>query len=191
MMTSIDENGKITLWTSQSKIVLNTINEKGIYHVKREFIEKKYADVANVFLEVYTWFISKAEQLLPRPSGAEFPIWLFTDPKYIDHHKDYCILEIRVDRHKTLLFDQMKWNRILNFSYIPKDEKDAREFIAALARYGIYNETDVYMKNYYPHLKIMIKKSWDRLFDHNIILSESKQASLWEIRKEWIKNIYE
>ena len=191
MMNPTNENEKITLWTSQRRIVLSTINEKGIYHVKKEFIDKKYGDVANIFFEAYTWFVDKAEQLATKPQGAEYPIWLFTDLKYVDHQRDCCILEISVDRKEALIFDQMKQNRILNLSYIPKDKKDAQEFTELLERYAIHNETDAYMKSYYPHLKAMIKKSWNRLFDNSIILSESKQASLWEIRKEWIRNIYE
>lgn len=184
-----NDMGKITLYTSQRNIVLDTIEEKGIYHVKKEFIIKKYGEVANVFLKPYNWFIWKAEKIIPKPQGAEYPIWLFTDLKYVDHHEDCRILEIEVDCKDTIVFDRVKWNRILNLSYIPKDEKDSKEYQKLLEKQGIYDETDVYMKNFYPHLKQKVKKSWDRLFDDSIILSQSKQAFLWEIRKEWIVNI--
>ena len=40
---------KIRLYTSQSEIVLDTIREKGIYHVKKEFIIKKYENVLMFF----------------------------------------------------------------------------------------------------------------------------------------------
>lgn len=190
MLKTSCDNGKIILWTSQSKIVWDILNEKGIYHARKEFIAKKYGEVANIFLEAYTWFIPRAEQLVPKPQGAEFPIWAFTDPKYIGHQSGCAILEIKVDAEQALLFDQMRWNRILNLSYIPKDENDAQKFASLLGQYGIHNEADAYMKNYYPHLKTIIKKSWDRLFDQNIIVSESHQAALWEIRRDWIKNIY-
>lgn len=58
-----------------------------------------------------------------------------------------------------------------------------------LHKQGIQDETDVYMKSYFPHLKAKVKKSWDKLFDNNVVLSGSKQAVLWEISVEWIEDI--
>ncbi|MCT4605753.1 MAG: DUF3841 domain-containing protein [Marinisporobacter sp.] len=182
---------KITLYAAQRKIVLDTIEEKGVYHVKKEYIIKKYGQVAHTFLTSYNWFIHKAEKIVPKPEGAEYPVWLFTDLKYVEHHADTCVLEIKVDRDKALVFDRAKWNRILNLSYIPKDEEDAKAYEELLEKQGIQDETDIYMKNFYPHLKAKVKKSWDRLFDDNIVLSQSKRAALWEIRKEWIVRIIE
>lgn len=188
-MNNGSKDEKITLWTAQSKIVIDTIEEKGIYHVKREYILKKYGEVANIFLQPYTWFVGKAEKIIPRPQGAQYPIWLFTDLKYVDYHKDHFILEILVDRRKVIIFDKEKWNRILNLSYVPTDKSDAEKYEHLLERQGIYDPTDVYMKNYFPYLKARVKKSWDRLFDNSITLSESKQGALWEIRRGWITKI--
>lgn len=187
--TSLDE--KFTLWTCQSEIVLNTINEKGVYHVKKEFIYKKYQEVSNIFLEAYNWFVMNAEKIVPRPEGSEYPIWLFTDLRYVDRHKGYYILEIKVDSKNVVLFDREKWNRILNLSYIPQNNTDDKEFKNFLEKHGIYDETEIFMKSYYTGLKAKVKKSWDRLFDSSIILPDSKQASLWEIRKEWITQVIE
>lgn len=187
-MVNQNDNKKITLWTSQRKIVLDTLEKKGVYHVKRDFIVKKYGEVSNVFLEPYNWFVNKAEKMVPKPEGAEYPIWLFTDLKYIDHHGDSKILKISVDRNKVILFDYLKWNRILNLSYLAKDERDANEYEEMLEKQGIHDETDIYMTSFYPHLKMKVKKSWDRLFDdsNDNNLLTTKQAALWEIRKEWI-----
>ncbi|GAA0739238.1 DUF3841 domain-containing protein [Clostridium oceanicum] len=184
-----NKNEKVTLWTCQRNIVLNTIKEKGIYHVKKEFIEKKYREVAKIFLEPYGWFINKAEKILPKPKGAEYPIWLSEDPKYVGCYEDSVILKIEVDSDKVILFDREKWNRILNLSYVPKDNKDLEEYKNKLKEQGIYDETEVYMKNFYPFLKSKVKKSWDRLFDDKIVLSQSRQAALWEIQKDWVVEV--
>ena len=130
-------NKKIKLYTSQRKIVLDTIREKGIYHVKKEFIIKKYENVANVFLEPYNWFIRNAVNIVPKPEGAEYPIWLFTDLKYVENHEDSQVLEIEVEIENVILFDPFKWNRILNLAYIPKDEKDWIEYNESLEKQGI------------------------------------------------------
>ncbi len=185
-MGKSNENGKITLWTSQREIVLNTIKEKGVYHVRKEFILEKYGEVSNVFIEPYNWFIGKAEKIVPKPDGAQYPIWLFTDLKYVENYEGSHVLEIEVDYEKVILFDPSKWNRILNLSYIPNDEKDKNEYYESLEKQGVYDETNIYMTNYYPHLKQKVKKSWERLFEDNIDLSKPKQAALWELRREWI-----
>ncbi len=177
---------KIRLYTSQSEIVLDTIREKGIYHVKKEFIIKKYEEVANVFLEPYNWFIRKAENIVPKPEGAEYPIWLFNDLVYVEKYEGCKVLEIEVDIENVIIFDPFKWNRILNLSYIPKDEKDRIEYNESLEKQGIKNEVSIYTTNYYPHLKQKVIKSWESLFDDNIDLSKTNQVALWELRREWI-----
>jgi hypothetical protein len=186
---NISNDEKITLWTCQSKIVVDTINESGVCHVKKEYIHKKYKEVSNIFLESYNWFVLNAQKIVPRPDGSEYPIWLFTDLRYVDHSKGYYILKIEVSPENAIVFDREKWNRILNLSYVPKNYDDDKEFKKFLEKQGIYDETDIFMKNYYPALKAKVKKSWDRLFDNSISLSNSKQASLWEIKKEWITQV--
>lgn len=179
-------NRKIRLYTSQSEIVLDTIRDKGIYHVKKEFIIKKYEEVANVFLEPYNWFIRNAVNIVPKPEGAEYPIWLFNDLTYVGNHGDSQILEIEADIENVILFDPFKWNRILNLAYIPKDEKDWIEYNESLEKQGIRNEANIYMTGFYPHLKQKVRKSWDSLFEDHIDLSKSYQAAVWELRREWI-----
>lgn len=181
-----ESNKKIKLYTSQRKIVLDTIKEKGIYHVKKEFIIKKYENSANIFLEPYNWFVRNAVNIVPKPEGAEYPIWLFTDLRYIENHEDSYVLEIEAEIENVILFDPVKWNRILNLAYIPKDEKDRIEYNESLEKQGIKNETSIYTTGFYPHLKQKVRKSWDLLFENDIDLSKPNQAALWELRREWI-----
>lgn len=181
-----DSNKKIKLYTSQREIVLDTIREKGIYYVKKEYIVEKYGEVSNVFLEPYNWFIRHAVNIVPKPQEAEYPIWLFTDLRYVENYEGSQILEIEVDIENVILFDPFKWNRILNLSYIPKDEKDWIEYSEYLDKQGINSEVSIYRTNFYPHLKQKVIKSWNSLFEDNIDLSKPNQAALWELRKEWV-----
>jgi hypothetical protein len=164
---------------------------EGIYHVKKEYITNKYEKVSKIFLTAYNWFVINAQSILPPPKGAEFPIWTWSDPKYVGHFQDSVVLVLEIKRDEAILFDSGKWNKILNLSYIPKDEDDAKKFADELAKYNIENDFDAYMSNFYPQLKSKIKKSWSRLFDEKIVISGVKQAALWEIKKEWIVNIVE
>ncbi len=183
------DKSKVKLWTCQSDIVINTIEKKGVYHVKKEYIEKKYNEVSKVFLYAYNWFINSAQSIVSKPIGAEYPIWTSLDNKYVKKYKDSFILEIEVNKENAIIFDRAKWNKILNLSYIPKNYNDEKEFIDILERYGIFDQSKIILSNFYPQLKTKIIKSWDRLFNEEIVLSESKQAALWEIRKEWIVSI--
>jgi hypothetical protein len=45
------------------------------------------------------------------------------------------------------------------------------------------------MINFYQNIKNKIVKSWERLFDDSIILSDARVGTLWEIKKEWITKI--
>jgi len=42
--------------------------------------------------------------------------------------------------------------------------------------------------NFYPQLKRKIQNSWERLFQ-DYTISNYRQGTLWEIRKEWIVDI--
>lgn len=181
----------IRLWTCQRKIVLNTLMKDDIYHVKREYIFKKYDEVSKIFLTAYDWFVGNAKSIVQPPQRAEFPIWTWLDPKYVQHFEDTIILMLEVEKDKAILFDSGKWNKILNLSYVPKDKKDEESFKNELERYNITDESEAYMSNFYPQLKFKIRRSWERLFDPNIELSGVKQAALWEIRKEWIADVIE
>lgn len=190
----LQENSKlntITLWTCQSQIVVDTIQENGIYHVKKEYIQEKYQEVSSVFLEAYNWFVLNAQKIVSRPEEAEYPVWLFPDLNYVYCIGDFYMLKIEVSAEKVILFDYEKWNRILNLAYIPIDQEDDIKYKNSLQKQGIYNESDFLIKNYYPAQKAKVKKSWERLFDNSSRLSNIQQAALWEIRKEWVSEIRE
>lgn len=186
----MNEFGKIRVWTAQARIVIDTIEENGIYNVKREFILKKYQEISKLFLEPYDWFISRAAQKITPPLGVEYPIWTYCDPQMISNYGpgDY-IIEAEVPSDKVIFFDQGKWLRILNLSYIPANPADEERFKRTIREYGLQHESKAVTTNFYPEFRHEIIKSWDRLFDDSIRLSEDKMGSLWEIRKEWITNI--
>lgn len=177
------------LWTCQSKIVLDTIINEEVYHVKREFIERKYQEVSKIFLTAYDWFVANAPTTLKKPKDAGYPIWTWSDPKYVQHFDDSVILILEIDMDKVILFDSGKWNKILNLSYIHKDDDDRLKFSKELDKYNISDDSHAYMSNFYPQLKSKIRRSWNRLFDENIKISGINQAAIWEIRKEWIVDV--
>lgn len=188
----MNTDGKVKLWTAQAKIVVDTLENNGVYHVKREFILNKYREISKLFLEPYDWFVRRAAQIVPPPPGAEYSIWMYCNPKMISNYGpgDY-IIEAEVPLDNVILFDEGKWLRILNLSYIPSDTEDEERFKRSIRELGLTHDSQAYTSNFYPAVKREISKSWDRLFDDSIVLSEFRMGALWELQKEWIKDISE
>ncbi|WZL72427.1 DUF3841 domain-containing protein [Clostridiaceae bacterium 35-E11] len=188
------KHNKITLYTTQRPIVMKTLEEKGIYHVKREFIQQKYKEVSHLFLQCYDWFIRKAQNIVNRPEWAEYPIWTFTDPKYAGYFQDSFLITLEVPKEEVIFFKIEDWNRILNLRYLPRDDQDEFKYMSKLKTYNIEDETEIFMKPFYPQLKSEVQKSWNNLFKYDKMIKKNGlpekpiQGSLWEMRKTWISN---
>ncbi len=186
------EGGKIRLYTSQSHEVVNLLKEQKVIHVKREYIIKKYEEVSHVFLEGYDWFVNKAPSIVEKPQGAGYPYWAFTDPEYTSWTPECAMLTLEVPVEEAVFFRVEDWYKILNLSYLPRDEKDGQSFDRLLDNYGIKNKMEIFTKPFYPDLKQKIKKSWDNLFQyHNEVKDGTKerfhiQAGLWELKLDWV-----
>lgn len=181
---------KIKVWTAQSKIVIDTIENTGTYHVKRDYILQKYQEISKLFLEPYDWFVRNASQMVARPQGAEYAVWVFLNRNMVSNAGpgDYLI-EAHIPKDEVIVFDEAKWLRILNLAYIPGDPDDGKKFKDKLNRYGLTQDSQAYLSNFYPQLKQEIVKSWDRLFDESIKLPGNQMGAVWELKKEWIEKI--
>lgn len=181
---------EIRLWTRQHENILEDISQNGVYRVKERYIRRKLGDIASFYLDIYRWYRHNASDIVKPPESAKFPIWLFTNPDMkLPLKGDQVMLELKVPDDKVIILDMVKWDYIVNYWYIPKSKEDAREHKNELEKYGISNESSIYMEDFYPLLKDKIVNSWDRLFDDNIRLSNKDIATLWEIKEEWIENI--
>jgi hypothetical protein len=181
---------KIKVWTAQSQIVLDTIEKNRVYHVKRAFILKKYRELSKLFLDPYDWFIKQAAKRITPPPEAEYPVWAYCDAKMISNYgPGDRIVELDVPVDQALFFNQGKWLRILNLSYIPENPNDEQNFKKKISTQGLQHPSQAYTNHFYPQLKKEIIASWERLFDESIRLSADDMCALWEIRKEWITKI--
>ena len=181
----------LTLYTAQSEAVLAALRRDGVCHSKAEYVERKYAGSAPVFLTAYRWFVSEAERLVPRPAGAEFPYWAFRDLYSLDTAGGN-VLTLRVPAEEAVLFDLYDWNRILCMKYLGESEAEEQAFHRELSRRGL-RETDVMLTDFHPELKRQILDSWRRLLRHHRALLAGDrtgvggvQAGLWRLRSEWV-----
>lgn len=190
---SINTDHKVRLWTRQNKNILEELEEDSVYRVKKEYILEKMDTISDYYLNLYEWYARNAAGIVSKPEGAEYPIWLSTTSDMMLQPIDgTVVLEIEVDREKAIFTDLNKWGYVVNYFYLPTDPEDEERHNKELERFGIGDESSLIMGdkgNFYPLLKNKIMKSWERLFEPFDEKSTVSQATLWEIRKEWVVDI--
>lgn len=195
-MTAVQDTSteKMRLWTRQHVNIMKGLEENGVYYAKREYILHKNDSISDYYLGLYDWYVRHAEKIVPRPAGAEYPIWLSTSAEMmLQPIENTVVLALEVDRKYVVLTDFEKWGYVVNYWYVPLDKEDEQKHNEELKKYGIADESALYMGhkgNFYPFLRNKIIKSWDRIFD---VCSDGNcltQATLWEIKKEWIVEVY-
>lgn len=188
------EDNLINLYSSQMNVVVQSILKNGVSFSKREFVERKYVESATVFVAVYDWFVQEMPKYVVKPEKAQYPYWAFMNLTSIDNSGGNEVLHLQVPLDEVVLFDMYDWIKILKLQYLGESKEDEASFKKKLADYGIKNECDIILTDFYPELKQEVKNSWKRLFRHNNNLKKgdtngvgSVQAGLWQLKKEWLK----
>lgn len=181
--------GKVRVWTKQHANILNDLEENGRYIVKKDYIVQKMEEHAGLYLDVYDWYYRAASPLVSPPADVRYPVWVsLTTEGKIENSEGNVQLELEMDESQLLTMDIDKWGRIVNYMYIPADKADEQAHELLLERYGI-DDITAYMSPFYPAIRQMIVRSWDRLFDDSYPLSEVRVGTLWEIQKSWIVTV--
>ncbi|MCH4890859.1 DUF3841 domain-containing protein [Acidaminobacter sp. JC074] len=180
------------VWTRQHKDVLKVIEEKGVYRVDPKHINMKMEEYADYYKSLYKWYSKRAEKLVTKPDDITYPVWVSIDEEMqLQIVDDTVIFEMEIDESEIVITDLEKWGYVVNYFYLPRDEKDLKKHYSELERYSIADESAIIMSglgNHYPLLKRKIQSSWERLFEP-YRLSTTRQGTIWEIKKEWITNI--
>lgn len=184
---------KIIVWSKQHKSVWEELKRTGRYTAKRGYIKKDLEEHADLVLEVYDWYVKKVSKKYPKPEDAEYPVWVsMIHEATMLPSEGTVILELEIDKEDIMPVNISKWGTILNYSYLAKDEKDSIRHKELLKAYRT-TDAKAYMTQFYPEIKNEIIKSWDLLFDDSILINKNneKYGTIWEVRKEWIKNVIE
>lgn len=180
------------VWTRQDRRILEVLNQGKSYYCLPEYIEGKIEEFATYYKNLYKWYVKRAEEIVPKPSYVAYPIWVSVDENMqLQPVEGTVILELEVADDEVVITDQEKWGYVVNFFYLPTDEKDHQKHLSELKRYEIGDESALIMSdkgNYYPMLKRKIEQSWERLFNEQH-LSKVMQGTLWEIKQEMIVQI--
>lgn len=181
-------NDKVTMWSVQSEIVLDTLNSTGEYYVKKKYIDEKYKDVAWIFKEAYSFFSKEFSKSVKKPDDAEIPVWMFLDRKWAKAENNALTLKLSIPKNELILFDMRKWSKILNLSFIG-DEDEEQLFLSNLKKQGIEDTTVLFSKPYYPIQKRQVTDTWKKIFEIDDINELYIQSATWLLKKDWIEEV--
>lgn len=183
----------IRLYTRQNEKTLLMLERDGRIINRRIYVQLHFGDMAWHYLECYDWFAEQAAKKVPRPADVELPIWCASKREScLPPIEGAVIYVIDVPRDGVIFFDDAKWDYVLNHHYIPKDGRDAEEYIKDLEARGIENAFEFFEGRYagkYPDEVRKIKASWGRVFEVDDMPAASVSANIWEIRRENIVEI--
>ena len=66
-MSRKTENGYYTVYTRQSKKVLEELENTGVYRVKEEYIRMKNDAISEYYLRLYRWFAERCRERIDVP----------------------------------------------------------------------------------------------------------------------------
>ena len=177
---------EILLYTAQQPVVLEALERDGVSRVLKAYIDRKYGDTAWSFQEAYAFFRREMAQRIPRPEGAESPIWLFCDSRWTFASPGSVMMTFRIPEEHLVFFDQRVWNRILNLECLGRDRADEERFARELAGMGVSDATKLFTSAFYPIQKRRVQESWKRLFSTADCDQINREAAAWELRKAWL-----
>lgn len=181
------------VWTRQVSAMWEELENCGIYHVKREYIEEKNDTIADFYIKLYEWYTKEARKYIDIPEELKYPVWLSTSEDYmLQPVEGTVVLELEIPEGKYLLCSMDRWGYRVNYWYIPLNERDEEQYKEELKRYGISAEDDLVLTdkgNFYPLLRRKIISSWQRVFTMPPETAQDEVVTAWEIRREWVRNV--
>jgi hypothetical protein len=177
-----------TLYTAQSDLVLEKLKENDCIYVKKEYIQKKYGEdlSKNIFI-AYDWFRKAFKEKVDSPEKADYPFWLFEDPRYAKTYGGAHLIKLSIPENEIVFFDNHKWERVLNLNFVGQSKTEEKAFDQNLKKYGLQTGLDVFNSPLHISLKTKIKKSFERIFelDENSVI----RAASWYLKKDWMNEI--
>ncbi len=190
----MDEKAKtITLWTRQVPQVWDELEHTGIYRVKEEYIRIKNDTIADHYLGLYRWYTNEARKYIDIPKELEYPIWLsVTDEMMLQLVENTIILKLEIPEEKVVMANMEAWGYVVNHWYVPLNAEDAKKHEEELKKNGVTEEDTLISTskgNFYPLLKRKIISSWSRVLTMPPANNNDAVATVWELRKEWVKEV--
>lgn len=183
----------VQLYTRQHENSIFELVSKGYICNKEIYIKLHMREDSDYFIDRYRYFVKMAEKRVPRPDHVDFPIWCSISKRNcLKPSEGELVYVVNVPKDQIIYFDGRKWDKVLNYLYIAKDEKDQADYDDLLNKHGIDTEHFIFngkYKRHFPFIEKKIENSWQRIFDIDEWNDYYVQANLWEIKEDWVKRI--
>ena len=178
---------EMRVWSKQHKSVLEELNARGRYAARRSNVYADLGEHAPLVLAAYDWLNEHHPLRAQRPQDAEGLVWLsYEKSAAMLTDGQSVLLELEIPAERIAPVNIAKWGAILNYAYLPRDERDAACHRREMNALGL-SDAQAYMSRFYPEYRRKIAESWTRLFDPSVTLgSEACYGTTWELRKEWL-----
>lgn len=198
------------LWTIKDNIGYNQLRQNKILRGSSEYVDDD-------FRRSYNWMIKQMKKRLkiPMPDESAYPIWAWyqwnginkkrpdlRSNSYAKRGSKLYRIEFEIEDDKVVLSDFDLFHFVLNYWYLPSDEKDDNLFNDELdknkIRYINFQTENKSSKTLNKYIS-KIEKSWDKIFDldwHSEYITSPKdeksiQATLWELQWDQVINVKE
>lgn len=183
----------LRLYTRQSDKTLHMLEQTGRVLNQRIYVQLHFGDMAQHYLDCYDWFAAECARRVPKPADAELSIWCTI-------HKEDCMRPVEgtvvyvldVPESQVILFDDAKWDFVLNHRYLPADGADERAYRKHLEAIGVSGSYEFFEGRYagkYPEEERRIRESWQRVFDVPDRSVRTVCGNIWEIRRDQLVRI--
>lgn len=183
----------LNLYTLQNDKTIFELENKGRITNKEIYLKLHLGDISDLFLPQYRIFTQMAAKRNEKPDDVDYAIWCgVTKEGTFRAEEGQVIYALRVPKDQVLFFDGRKWDYVLNSIYLPTDEEDHEKFLETLRKRGIksqYGFLSSHSAAMNPDLAKRIQKSWERVFEIQDWDASYIQASIWEIKQEWVRHI--
>lgn len=134
----------ITIWTRQHENVLRQIKSERRYTAKRRYRYAEPLDTPTQLREAQDWLARRSPFAASRPEDADYPIWVsISEESAMPPQEGSLLLRLTVDKALVTSVNIAKWGAILNYSYIPADEQDAKRHLDMLVYSSFFNDSQI------------------------------------------------
>lgn len=185
------------LWTFQPASIMEEIEKTGTFRCDpaRSFNLTKENDLKSQ----YAWLMEQMEKRIGRrPEGVTYPVWAWhtwdfqrrmPDPDsgaFLESREPKAALTLEIPEDRVVLTDFDAWQLVMNGNYLSDIIESEEAFERQLSWLENLSEEELLKET---------ERSWQRVF--NIMPYDSDsfsrgryvQATFWEIRKEYIREI--
>lgn len=185
------------VWTFQPASIMEEIERTGTFRCdpSRSFNLTK----ENSLKRQYAWLMEQMEKRIGRrPEGVSYPVWAWhtwefgrrmPDPDsgaFLESREQKIALTLDLPEDRMVLTDFDAWQLVMNSSFLSDVIETEEEFEKQLSWLVGLSEEELLKET---------ERSWQRVFDVEPYDSDTfsrgryVQATFWEIRKEYIREI--